>query len=105
MGALATTLFGILTGNLIRAKDKTPIEKVAYMFIAGIVCLIIGWSWNAVVSHQQIARTSSYVFFTAGLALQFLALCYWLIDKGYQLWTRSFVIFGVNAIVLFVGTR
>src|SRR5207253_3436685 len=46
MGALATTLLGILTGNLIRAKDKTPIEKVAYMFIAGIVCMIIGWSWN-----------------------------------------------------------
>jgi predicted acyltransferase len=39
------------------------------------------------------------------LALQFLALCYWLIDiKGYKLWTKPFVIFGVNAIVLFVGT-
>jgi predicted acyltransferase len=49
--------------------------------------------------------TSSYVFFTGGLALQFLALCYWLIDiKGYQRWTGPFVIFGVNAIVLFVGT-
>src|SRR5439155_12126572 len=43
MGALATTLFGILTGNLIRAKDKTPIEKVALMFIAGIVCMMVGW--------------------------------------------------------------
>src|SRR5262245_29460058 len=28
MGALATTLFGVLTGNLIRCKDKTQIEKV-----------------------------------------------------------------------------
>ena len=33
MGALATTLFGMLTGYLIRAKEKTPIEKVALMFV------------------------------------------------------------------------
>ena len=75
------------------------------MFIAGIVCVIIGWSWNAWFPINKSLWTSSYVFFTGGLALQFLALCYWLIDiKGYKLWTKPFVIFGVNAIVLFVGT-
>jgi len=105
MGALATTLLGILTGNLIRAKDKSPIEKVAYMFIAGIVCMIIGWCWNPWFPINKSLWTSSYVFFTAGLGLQFLALCYWAIDiKGWKWWTRPFVIFGVNAIVLFVGT-
>src|SRR5882724_9042760 len=36
MGALATTLFGVLTGNYLRDKTKTPIEKVAHMFIAGV---------------------------------------------------------------------
>jgi predicted acyltransferase len=105
MGALATTLFGVLTGHLIRAKEKTPIEKVAQMFVAGICCLIVGWSWNAWFPINKSLWTSSYVFFTAGLGLQLLALCYWLIDiKGYQRWTKPFVIFGVNAIVLFVGT-
>lgn len=105
IGALATTLFGILTGNLIRAKDKTPTEKVALMFVAGIGCMIIGWCWNPWFPINKSLWTSSYVFFTAGLALQFLALCYWLIDiKGYKAWTKPFVIFGVNAIILFVGT-
>lgn len=105
MGALATTLFGVLTGNLIRAKDKTPIEKVAQMFVGGIACLIIGWCWNAWFPINKALWTSSYVFFTAGLALQFLALCYWCIDiEGYKRWTKPFVIFGVNAIILFVGT-
>src|SRR6266446_7179731 len=105
MGALATTLLGVLTGNRLRCKDRTPIEKVAQMFIAGICCLIIGWIWNAWFPINKALWTSSYVFFTAGLALQFLALCYWLIDiKGYKWWTKPFVIFGVNAIVLFVGT-
>jgi predicted acyltransferase len=105
LGALATTLFGVLTGYLIRAKDRTPIEKVAHMFIAGLVCLMIGWGWNAWFPINKALWTSSYVFFTAGLALQILALCYWSIDiKGWKWWTKPFVIFGVNAIVLFVGT-
>ncbi len=105
MGALATTLFGVLTGHLIRCKDRTPIEKVAHMFIAGVCCVSVGWAWNAWFPINKSLWTSSYVFFTAGLALQFLALCYWLIDiKGYKRWTKPFVIFGVNAIVLFEGT-
>jgi predicted acyltransferase len=105
MGALATTLLGVLTGNRLRCKDRTPIEKVTHLFIAGICCLIIGWIWNAWFPINKSLWTSSYVFFTGGLALQFLALCYWLIDiKGYKAWTKPFVIFGVNAIVLFVGT-
>src|SRR6266446_3219751 len=105
MGALATTLLEVLTGNRLRCKDRTPIEKVAQMFIAGICCLIIGWIWNAWFPINKALWTGSYVFFTAGLALQFLALCYWLIDiKGHKWWTKPFLIFGVNAILLFVGT-
>jgi predicted acyltransferase len=105
MGALATTLFGVLTGNRLRCQTRTPIEKVAHLFIAGSGCLIIGWIWNAWFPINKSLWTSSYVFFTGGLALQFLALCYWLIDiKGYKFWTKPFVIFGVNALVLFVGT-
>jgi predicted acyltransferase len=105
MGALVTTLFGILTGNLIRSKDRTPIEKVAHMFIAGVCCVIVGWIWNAWFPINKSLWTSSYVFFTGGLALQFLALCYWLVDiKGYKTWAKPFVIFGVNALALFVGS-
>lgn len=105
MGALATTLMGVLAGPLIRAKNKTPIEKVALMFVAGISCMILGWIWNPWFPINKSLWTSSYVLFTGGLALQFLALCYWLIDiKEYKSWTKPFVIFGVNAIVLFVGT-
>src|SRR6267378_3229958 len=105
LGALATTLFGVLTGNYLRDKSRAPIERVAHMFIAGVGCVILGWIWNAWFPINKSLWTGSYVFFTAGLALQFLALCYWLIDiKGYKLWTKPFVIFGVNAITLFVGT-
>ena len=102
--AIATTLIGVLTGQWLRT-DKSQYEKVAGMFAAGVVCVVIGWCWNPFFPINKSLWTSSYVFFTGGLALAFLAFCYWLIDiKKYQRWARPFVVFGVNAIVLFVGS-
>ena len=102
--AIATTMFGVLTGQWLRS-DKLPYEKIAGLFIAGAVCIIIGWCWNPFFPINKSLWTSSYVFFTGGLALQFLGLCYWLIDvRKYRRWAQPFVVFGVNAITLFVGT-
>lgn len=101
--ALATTLIGALTGQWLRT-EKTRYEKVAGMFVVGAVCTALGWAWNAFFPINKALWTSSYVLFTGGLALQFLSLCYWLIDiKGYRKWARPFEIFGVNAIALYVG--
>jgi len=102
--AIATTLFGILAGHWFRT-ERTHYEKVAGLFVAGAVCVMIGWAWNPFFPINKALWTSSYVFFTAGLALQLLALCYWLIDiKGYRRWAWPFEVFGMNAIALFVGS-
>jgi predicted acyltransferase len=102
--AIATTLFGVLTGQWLRT-NKSQYEKVTGLFVAGAACTVIGWCWNPYFPINKSLWTSSYVFFTGGLALEFLALSYWLIDiKKYQRWAKPFVVFGVNAIVLFVGT-
>ena len=102
--AIATTLMGVLTGQWLRT-DKPAYEKAAGMFAAGVVCMVIGWMWNPWFPINKSLWTSSYVFFTGGLALLFLALCYWIIDiRKYTAWTRPFVVFGVNALVLFVAS-
>ncbi|HKE58910.1 MAG TPA: DUF5009 domain-containing protein [Pyrinomonadaceae bacterium] len=102
--AIATTLFGVLTGHWLRS-ERTPMEKVAGLFVAGAVGVMVGWAWNPFFPINKSLWTSSYVVFTAGLALQFLALCYWLIDiKHYRAWAWPFVVFGVNAMALFVGS-
>jgi len=101
--ALATALIGVLAGHWLRSK-KTPYEKVAGLFVAGAICVAVGWAWNPFFPINKALWTSSYVLFTGGLALQFFALCYWVIDiKGYRRWARPFEIFGVNAIALYVG--
>ena len=102
--AIATALFGVLTGQWLRT-NKSQYEKVTGLFVAGAGCVVIGWCWNPFFPINKALWTSSYVFFTAGLALQFLALCYWLIDiRKYQRWSKPFIVFGVNAIALYVGT-
>jgi predicted acyltransferase len=101
--ALATTLIGVLTGHWLRTKHSSY-EKVAGLFVAGAICVAVGWAWNSFFPINKALWTSSYVVFTAGLALQLLALCYWIIDiKGYRRWAKPFEVFGVNAIALYVG--
>lgn len=100
--AIATALIGVLTGTWLRT-EKSRIEKAAGMFVVGAVCVAIGWAWNSFFPINKALWTSSYVLFTGGLALQFLALCYWLIDiKGYRRWAKPFEVFGLNAIALYV---
>ena len=102
--AIATALFGVLTGQWLRVQ-RSEFEKAAGMFVVGAACVIVGWCWNPFFPINKSLWTSSYVFFTGGLALQFLALCYWVIDiKQYRRWAKPFIVFGVNAIALFVGT-
>ncbi len=102
--AVSTTFIGALTGHWLRS-ERTQFEKVAGLFVAGAICVMVGWVWNPFFPINKSLWTSSYVFFTAGLALQLLALCYWLIDiKGYRRWAWPFVVFGVNALALFVGS-
>lgn len=99
--AVATTLCGVLTGQLLRSR-RAAIEKVAAMFVAGLAGVVVGWVWNFWFPINKALWTSSYVLFTAGMALQLLALCYWLIDiKGYQKWAKPFLIFGSNALAVY----
>jgi predicted acyltransferase len=100
--AIATTLFGVMAGSWMLSK-REGLEKTAGLFVAGAAGIIIGWAWGAWFPINKALWTSSYTVLTAGMALQFLALCYWLVDiKGYRRWTKPFVIFGVNAIAVYV---
>lgn len=102
--AIATTLAGVLTGHWLRRKIDDS-EKVSAIFFFGIGLTAAGWIWNFWFPINKALWTSSYVFYMSGLALCFLGFCYWLIDiKNYKKWTKPFVIFGVNALALYVGS-
>lgn len=102
--AISTCLAGVLCGTFLKTK-RGDYEKVSAFFFFGVVLVAIGWAWDFFFPINKAIWTSSYVVFMAGQALCFLGFCYWLIDiKGYKFWTKPFVIFGVNALALFVGS-
>lgn len=102
--AIATVLLGVLTGSWIVAR-RGPCETVAGLFVAANLALLVGLVWGEVFPINKKIWTSSYVVLTAGLALHFLAMCYWLIDiRGWRRWAWPFVVFGSNAITVFVAS-
>jgi len=99
--AVATVMFGIFTGDWIRTP-KESYEKVAGLFVAGNILLVLGIIMNIWLPINKNLWTSTYSVFMAGMALNFLGMCYWIIDiKGYQSWTKPFVVFGSNALAVF----
>jgi len=102
--ALATTLFGVFAGLLL-VSAKDPVEKVARLFVTGSLLVGAGFIWGWFFPINKPIWTSSYAVFTAGLAFCCLALCLWFFDiRGEKVISRFFVIYGVNAIVLYVGS-
>ncbi|MEJ5961140.1 acyltransferase family protein [Pedobacter immunditicola] len=100
--AIATALFGVLTGLYLRRKDIEAPTKVAWLFTAGTSAIIAGLLWDLQFPINKALWTSSFVLYTGGMATVILALCYWMIDvQRYTRFTIPFVVYGVNAITVF----
>jgi predicted acyltransferase len=108
-GVAAASADGVV---LSESAEKNPVapapgsdasNKVSGLFFFGALLLAVGFIWNSFFPFNKALWTSSYVVITSGLALLTLGFCYWLVDiKGYKAWAKPFMIFGANALALFV---
>lgn len=102
--AIGTGLLGIFAGNWLRREGSLS-DKINMLFVAGSTCLLLGYFWDMVFPINKKIWTSSYVLFAGGLAMLTLASLTWLIDiRGYKKWTIHFVYFGMNSMMVFVGS-
>jgi predicted acyltransferase len=100
--AVATTLLGVFAGRWVTAGRPAG-ERVAGLFAAGALAMAAGAAWDAAFPINKALWTSSFVLWSAGLSLQILALCDWLIEvEGVRRWAGPFVVFGSNPILAFV---
>ena len=73
------------------------------MFVAGNILLLLGAILDMWLPINKNLWTSTYTVSMAGWALVSFATFYWLIDvQGYTRWAKPFVIYGMNAIAVFV---
>lgn len=107
--AIATALIGVLTGLALygafgpAGDEKRWRPAAASLGIAGVVGLAAGLMWGRWFPINKQIWTSSYVLFTAGVALVILAFCLWRIEiQGRGRWLRMFEVFGVNGIIAYV---
>jgi predicted acyltransferase len=102
--AIATTLLGVLAGEVLAARLSLR-RTLLLLAVPGIALTAAGLAWDATFPINKNLWTSSYALFTAGLAALFLAAFHALTDGwGQKAWARPLVVYGVNAIVVFVAS-
>lgn len=100
--ALATTLFGVLTGHWLRTSWSMR-DKAAGMLGSGVLLLVAGQIMSIRLPINKGLWTTSFAVFMAGMALVCLATCFWWLDgKGYRKSAIPFLIFGTNAVTAYV---
>ena len=102
--AIVNVLAGYFTGEWIRSQPVKTRTSIG-LGLFGIGCLIIGWAWGWIFPINKKLWTSSYVIYSTGWALLFLAACYELIEvRLIRRWSKAFEIMGLNAIALFTAS-
>jgi predicted acyltransferase len=96
--AVGTVIIGYYTGELI-GKNSASGKTVLKLLLLGAASAGLGLLWNLVFPINKPLWTSSYVLFTAGLAMVLLSLIYLIADVWkLQRWGTFFMVFGMNAL-------
>ncbi len=100
--AIVSGLLGVLAGTWLKSEANNK-DKVIRLFVAGNSILLLALAWDMVFPINKSLWTSSFVLYTSGIALNGLAICYWLIDiQEYKKFTKPFIAFGSNAIAAYM---
>ena len=100
--AIATALFGVLAGQILRLRRGLA-ERTTWLFVAGSLLLAAGLICTAWLPINKKLWTDSFALFMAGLDFTVFAIFAWFIDGlGWRKLARPMVIFGMNAIALYM---
>lgn len=102
--AIGTTLIGIFTGHWLKS-NRSASRIIGGMVFFGILGMLCGELWNRSFPINKNLWTGSFVLFTGGFCLLFLALLYWTTEvrKFRGKWTMPILVLGMNAIAGFVA--
>lgn len=104
--AIGTALLGIYAGNVLKNSPMTMSGKALYLFVAGVIFLVMAQGWNVFFPINKNLWTSSFVLCVGGWSLVLLALFYYIIDvKGYKRWAFFFSVIGMNSILIYMSGR
>ncbi len=101
--AIASSLFGVFAGLLLKYPSVEPARKVRLLVLWGCAGVVAGILWHLQFPIIKKIWTSSFVLLTAGFSALLLALFYHVIDlKHHRKWCQPFVWIGMNAITIYL---
>ena len=104
--AVVTALLGMFTGEFVRLRSLGGYKKVACLFAAALVLLLIGWLWSSVFPINKNLWSSSFVCFAGGWSLVLFALFYLVVDVlQWRGWTLFFRVIGLNSITIYLAQQ
>lgn len=102
--AIATALFGAVTGQFLKNARFGGYAKAGAMVAAGFVCLGLARLWNLDFPINKNLWSSSFVLHCAGSSLLLLSMFYLIIDVWrLRAWTLALVVIGCNSIFIYMA--
>lgn len=104
--SIATTLFGIMAGWILKDTRRNDRNKVILLIVAGAAAIVAGMLWG--ISFPIVKRlwTSSYCLVASGASAALLGVFYMIIDVWkWQRWTAPFLWIGTNALVVYLAVN
>jgi predicted acyltransferase len=101
--AIVQVIFGYLVGEYIQLKGKN-FDMLAQLLLTGVVLVLVGYIWDFSFPINKKIWTSSYVFYTTGLAMITLGMFIYLLEfkEAKGRWSQFFDVFGKNPLFIFV---
>lgn len=100
--AIVSGITGLLAGQLLISSRPATI-KIIYLMIFGLASAALGYIWGLIFPVNENLWTSSFVLITSGFGALILGASYYVVDiRGYTRGTRTGIIFGANAISVYV---
>ena len=104
--AIATCLFGVFAGLLLRSGTVSDQRKLIYLVSFGAAGVLLGFLWGVQFPVVKKIWTSSFVLLAGGFSALLLAAFYLVVDVWkYQGWCRPFVWIGMNSITVYVANN
>jgi predicted acyltransferase len=100
--AIVSGVSGLLAGKMLLTNNNTE-RRVILFFVIGTILVLCGTTWGYTFPIVKKIWTSSFVLLTSGWAFLSMALLIWIIDVNkFTTGSRPFIIFGSNAIAIYV---
>lgn len=106
LSATGITLMGTIAGNILRKRQTTDWQKIAYMTATGVGLILLAIAFSSFYPIIKKCWTSTFNMLAGGISFLLMALFYLVIDHWkIRSWAFYFKVIGMNSIFTYLFVR